>query len=141
MFRNTLLQMRKNTRDLRDVHHRRARSIGGSDLPENKSLVKASAHKNWHILFGTMNAFQICGFLNRSYQKPKNMTLVCRYVSGTEVLLFGSNGSSDTHKRRVAWDSLFKNMSFSEIIVCINQVWIDPVYQIEIKVRKVFKSV
>lgn len=66
--------------------------------------------------------------------------------------VFGSNGKSDFQKRRAqewvqskkprikkkqAWRDLFGSMSLTEIVQTINDVWIDPDYEIIIETQQV----
>lgn len=123
----------QNIQILTEEHHRRARSIGGTKNPANVSYVKKKPHQSWHILFGNMNAFQICDHLNKIKFKPKNIKIVCKFINGVEVKALGENNSKNERKVFSAWNILFKGMEFKEIIDYINNVWLDPSYHFYIK--------
>lgn len=111
-----------------EEHHRRPRSIGGTENPANVSYVKSKYHKCWHVLFGNMNAFQISDYINQVKYKPENLRVVCKFINGTQVKEYGKNNSKNMHKISYAWDALFKGLEFKEIIEYINNVWLDPSY-------------
>jgi len=114
-------------------HHRRPQSIGGKDTPANISNVIIDDHTSWHALFGNMNAFQICDCINKMEQKPKNVKIVCKFINGTQVKGSGKNNTEDKEKISSAWNSLFKELKFNEIIDYINSVWLDPSYHLYIE--------
>lgn len=111
-----------------EPHHRRPSSIGGSDAPSNCSNVVHRLHMHWHTLFGNMNAEQICNEINMSEWKPKGVTVVCKFINGREVESRGKHCSKKPRKRSNAWQALFKDLSFLEIIDYINSTWLDPSY-------------
>ena len=113
-----------------EEHHRRPRSLGGSNLPFNVSYVTPKLHKAWHILFGNMNAEQITSRINSFPQKPKGTTIVCDFINGTGVSLRGKNNSNNRKKCKRAWIVLFGDLSFNDAISCINNIWLDPSYHI-----------
>ena len=45
-------------------HHRKPRSLGGSNCEGNLSLVKATKHDAWHRLFKNFDAVTICSIIN-----------------------------------------------------------------------------
>lgn len=122
-----------------EPHHRRPRSLGGSNKEFNLSYVKSDPHKQWHTLFGNLNANQISEFINedlRNYRKPYFVT--CRFINGSEVKKSGKGGSKDPRIRSEAWRNLFFNniSSMKDIIAYINNVWFDPSYHLYLKKRK-----
>ena len=48
-------------------HHRRPRSKGGSDLPENISLVPEKLHNAWHLLFSNCSVSEIARIMNEHW--------------------------------------------------------------------------
>ncbi len=112
---------------LTEEHHRRPKSIGGTDAPSNISFVPAKLHKCWHTLFGNMNAFQIKDELNQWFA-PKRKRVVCKFINGSKVSIQGGQQTKNKNKRQKAFDMLFKNMTFSEAIDYINSVWLDGSY-------------
>jgi len=119
-------------------HHRRPRSLGGTDDSYNKSWVEKDLHNAWHIMFGNMDAFQIANYIN-SFDipyKPDNIYVVCKFINGDEVKKSGSvsnNFSKDESKILASWNKLFGRMKFEKIIAYINNTWLDPSYHLYIK--------
>lgn len=113
-----------------EEHHRRPRSIGGSSNPGNISNVTPEQHRAWHVLFGNMNAMQICDLINKSEFIPINLELVCKFINGKRVEKTGKNNSKNKNKRKEAWKKLFNRMSFRASIAYINSTWLDPSYHI-----------
>lgn len=109
-------------------HHRRPRSLGGTETPGNIYNVDPKLHNAWHTLFGNMNAYQICNSINVSSCKPKRKTLVCEFINGKPVKLCGEYESKKLTKRTRAWELLFKGLTFEETINYINNCWLDPAY-------------
>lgn len=119
---------------LTEDHHRRGRSIGGTKSVANISKVDPVLHDCYNIIFGNMNAYQTCNYLNQSKNKPPKFKLICKFINGSEVHL---NGKRDNFNKKVvdlAWKKLFNGMSFNEIIEYINNVWLDPSYHIYIEI-------
>jgi hypothetical protein len=52
-------------------HHRRPRSKGGSDAPENISKVSSKEHRAWHIMFNNMSPTQIAQKINDVWLDPR----------------------------------------------------------------------
>jgi hypothetical protein len=50
-----------------DRHHRRPRSRGGTDHPDNISIVRRADHKAYHRLFGNMLADEIAAMLTDTW--------------------------------------------------------------------------
>ena len=75
-----------------------------------------------------MNAEQIANSINSSPWKPEGVTVVCRFINGTEVSLRGRHNSKKRTKCQVAWSALFGGLKFYEAIGYINNVWLDPSY-------------
>lgn len=113
-----------------EEHHRRPRSLGGTENRANVSYVISRDYKNWHTLLGNMNAYQICNQLNKCTYKPPALKITCKFINGVEVLKSGENYSKKKTKISYAWYSLFKDMEFEEIIKYINNVWLDPSYHL-----------
>lgn len=112
-------------------HHRRPRSLDGSQKPSNVSYVPVRLHRYWHTLFGNMNAFQICNKINTRF-KPEGVTVICKFINGSEVTLTGGQESKNPNKEKSAWKHLFGDLTFSEIIDYINGTWLDPSYHLYI---------
>jgi hypothetical protein len=121
-----------------EEHHRRPRSLGGSTNTPNISYVNDKMHKAWHVLFGNMNAMQICKDLNKIKDfVPEGFTIVCKFINGTRVEKFGQNSSKNKNKRSYALYVLFKGlMNFEEKIQFINNTWLDPSYHFYTRKKK-----
>ena len=52
------------------VHHRKPRSIGGSNYPRNKSMLPLKLHRAWHDLFKNMRPEEIAALINLRYLDP-----------------------------------------------------------------------
>ncbi len=110
-------------------HHRRPRSIGGSDKPANISYVKDQDHKDWHTLAGNLNAYQLCNWFNKlEFIKPTNVILVCEFINGSQGKGHGGHNSKNKHKICSAWKSLSKGLNYEQTIEYFNSVWLDPSY-------------
>ncbi len=117
-----------------EPHHRRPRSLGGSDSPKNVSYVTPPLHESWHTLFGNMNIYQICNYLNSIHYKPENLYVVCEFINGDRILkMGGQNHSNDKSKISFAWNILFKGMNFTEAVSYMNSIWIDPSYHLYVR--------
>lgn len=132
----------KKSRSLRhsSKHHRRPRSIGGSSSEYNISYIKVEFHNCWHVLYGNMNAYQICEQLEidlRTYRNlEESLKLVCKFINGKEVMGSGSYKSKKPTKRQNAFSVLFKNKTIPNIIAWINNVFLDPSYHFYLVVNK-----
>ncbi len=84
-----------------EEHHRRCISLDGKKGKVNISYVKSSLHKDWHTLFGNMNAYQICKRINAMHYKPNNVFVICKFINGSEVLKNGENCSKKRQKYQV----------------------------------------
>lgn len=50
-----------------DKHHRMCRSNGGSNKPDNISLVPSHQHRAWHTLFANLLPPQIAEIINKTW--------------------------------------------------------------------------
>lgn len=58
------------SRKERDKHHRKPRSIGGTNEPRNISHVPRNKHEAYHLLFSNCTASQIADILNAYWLDP-----------------------------------------------------------------------
>ncbi len=118
-------------------HHRRPRSMGGSDSPYNISWVPRDLHNSWHTLFGNMNAYQIANRINSLDvpYKPDNVYVFCKFINGEEVggSSVNCNFSKDEAKIMLSWLKVFGEMKFEEVISYINNTWLDPSYHLYVR--------
>jgi hypothetical protein len=77
-----------------------------------------------------MNAEQIANQINSSPWKPEGVTVVCRFINGTEVSSRGAQNSKKKTKCTLAWNVLFGKLTFQEAINYINSVWLDSSYHL-----------
>lgn len=59
-----------NKKPVTNQHHRRPRSKGGDDSPENVIVVNYDKHKAWHLLFGTLHPEMIVTLINEIWLDP-----------------------------------------------------------------------
>ena len=127
----------KNRLDALTKHHRKPRSLGGLDTKRNISLVFRYKHQAWHILFD-------------SHTAPAMLELFLKFLN-----LFGTSERGTSHQnksvleliyssrsltlRQQAWDMLFRGLSIAKIIHEINDVWIDPDYELMVRTTRVKK--
>ncbi len=126
---------KKNSCDVvTNPHHRRPRSIGGTNDPANISFVKKYDHICYHIIFGNMNAFQTANRINQmdEYYKPLNIKVTCVFINGSQVEKWGANNSKNKALIKKSWDYLLNGLNFEQKISYINNVWLDPSYHLYI---------
>lgn len=61
-------------------HHRTPRSRGGSDKPENISVVRQADHNAWHTLFSNHSPETIACIINEKWI-PKDYRFICVRVT------------------------------------------------------------
>ncbi len=129
-----MLELKKKGGKLRiERHHRRPRSLEGSDEPANVSNVLPKLHRAWHVMFGNMNAEQTANTINSSSKKPKGDTVICVFINGKEVTLRGDHNCKDKAKFDDAWEIVFGDLTFPQSIDYANNVFLDPSYHMYIK--------
>ncbi|MES2930743.1 MAG: hypothetical protein V4665_03085 [Patescibacteria group bacterium] len=128
--------MAKKPKILTEPHHRRPRSLGGTETPGNISNVTGKLHRHWHTLFGNMNAMQICDHINEMPQKPRRLEVICKFINGIEVKKTGESHSRKQMKITIAWNELFKDLTFKATINYINNTWLDPSYHLYTEKKK-----
>lgn len=60
----------------KDRHHRRCKSNGGHNGPNNISIVERVKHNAFHTLFGNKTTEEITEVLNRVWINPNYMLIV-----------------------------------------------------------------
>lgn len=53
-----------------DIHHRKPRSLGGKNNPENLSEVPITEHRAWHTLFKNFGPIVIAAIINAAWLDP-----------------------------------------------------------------------
>lgn len=53
-----------------DVHHRRARSLGGTNEKRNTVTVRRTKHEAFHKLFGAGDPLEVAKILNETWLDP-----------------------------------------------------------------------
>lgn len=121
----------KKQRVVTEEHHRRPRSLEGSNAPANISYIEKRKHDAWHILVGNMNVYQIAEYFNETPYKPENIKIRCELINGSEVKKEGENNSKNMSKIKKAWNILFVDCeNFEQIIAYVNSVLLDPSYHL-----------
>lgn len=64
-------RMRKKRVGTLTRHHRLAKSEGGSNLPQNISMVPKHKHRAYHLLFGVATAHIVAEILNEKWIDPE----------------------------------------------------------------------
>jgi len=59
-------------------HHRRPRSTGGDNDPQNISLVTEKEHRAWHVLFANMGPQAIARAINKKWLDPNWWLVACK---------------------------------------------------------------
>lgn len=67
-------------------HHKKPKSIGGSDSPENISMLPKNLHSAWHCLFKTYDAHRIASLINKYYLDPAFEFIVVPKKTNNEKL-------------------------------------------------------
>lgn len=123
--------------EITEKHHRRPRSLDGSDDPSNIYRLPPNSHKNWHILAGNMNAMQICRVVNAfPWVVSLGVYLKCVLINGDVCRKKGKHNSTNEQRCQMAWDNLFKGLNFVQSVSFMNSALIDPSYHFYIKKRR-----
>lgn len=75
-FRQEIKKLKEHTGVTYNRHHLVPRSNGGTDDPENISVVPRHLHKAWHLLFSNMSPTDIANAINDKWIS-KEYKLVC----------------------------------------------------------------
>ena len=51
-------------------HHRKCRCVGGSNAPQNISMVPKKKHEAWHTLFGSLSPYQVAKIISETWVDP-----------------------------------------------------------------------
>ena len=118
-----------------EEHHRRPRSVGGTNTPSNISYVPSKKHKFYHTIFGDLNIYQIADKINAYFRPPIGFLVSVKFINGDEVKKEGiGHDSKNLNKLIPAWNGLFgKDTPLEECIAELNSRWIDPSYHLYIK--------
>ncbi len=114
--------------DGRNDHHRRPRSIGGFRDPRNlyKNAPKTK-HLLWHLLFGTLNAFQIVDEINRNKYFGRSSISLEQIGKLNITLKEGDYGCKDLVKLKCVFDFMFReDRARKQKLDTINHLWLDP---------------
>lgn len=136
-------KIKENTYDVHlDEHHRRPRSLGGSNDPSNISFVKQPEHRLWHAMFGNMNIFQITERINKIILNNIGKQVIPVFIKGKHIRAQGKNACKTIGKFIYHWKKFIEycNNSIDETIEWINNVWGDPAYILQIENRVIEKK-
>jgi hypothetical protein len=64
------MRKKKQKYTIKDIHHRRPKSLGGSNKPSNLSLVEAQKHRAWHTLFDNKDVPEVIRLINKYWIDP-----------------------------------------------------------------------
>lgn len=118
-------------------HHRRPRSLGGSNDPANIYYLPIASHKSWHVLVGNMNAMQACKTINSfPWVKSEGVYLKCRFINGNACRKRGRHNSKNLRLCQQAWDQLFKGLDFVQSVSYMNSALIDSSYHFYIRKKR-----
>lgn len=81
-------------------HHRRPRSIGGTNAGNNISLVHRDEHMAWHRLFKNFSAQAIAEIISSTWLDPKYKMLSVRADLFEEVLVYARNLEKATQPKQ-----------------------------------------
>lgn len=110
-------------------HHRKPRSIGGTDCTENISYVPVKQHRAWHHLVGNMSAPQIAIRLGTLFPNYYFLAVPNRYMTTIKLPLTYSTAKSKSlidKSIKILWGS--NGMRY--IVNNINHRWIDTDFTI-----------
>lgn len=65
-------------------HHRKPRSLGGQNTPENISNVDEVQHRAWHTLFINWTPYKICKRINQKWLDPEYKFVVIKTEDATD---------------------------------------------------------
>jgi len=123
-----------------NLHHRRPRSLGGSDSPSNLSYVDKKKHNAFHIIFGNANPLQTAHILGILYKDWAFTAIPKPHITN---IRFGQAGrSKNWNKLGIAFDDIgWNKKTVPTIIKEVNETWIDPDWSIMcFKKRKQLKK-
>lgn len=119
-----------------NTHHRRPRSIGGSNEGRNRSEVNQIRHSLWHDIFGSNHAQEIALVMNK-YELFGQGVVIDLVPTSDEYDTYQKGGRGRLSKTWAAptFQALFYGYTVEEIINEINSVWLDPDYRIVLKLK------
>lgn len=118
-------------------HHRKPEVNGGTMAPRNISNVTRLDHDAWHVLYDTLEAFDILPLFRNDYEVhsvhfPKSELSQKLYEEH-------SNKNYKRKRRKIMWDRLFADKTLSEILHAINTIWLDPDYKFHEEIARIKK--
>ena len=141
------------------IHHRKPGREGGDDSDENTSRVLLMEHQAWNILFDGYPVEKIAKLLERYWERfgnpkafleakekivsilkaPKKKTDK-RIYKAPELRRIRALGVRESiAKKMFAWTLLFYGLSVEEIVNVINNIWLDPEFEITAEIIEVVK--
>lgn len=127
------------------VHHRRPKSIGGSDEEPNLIRLPTCLHQAWHQVFGNSNAGQIASYISRRRLLVEEIVSTPRWWDMLDDSISQADALSTyvlhprnerlphmtTEAKNVWHNILFSHLGTSaKIIQEINQYYLDPCYRL-----------
>ena len=117
-------------------HHRKCKSLGGTNAFENLVVIPMKEHRAWHLIFDNKPAPQIAGIINAHYIDPTMELCVVDIVSGEQVDVDYRAVTEPTTKHWSAWQTLFNHQGIGYVCTMINEIYLDPDYQFFIRRRR-----
>lgn len=77
-FKKAMRKMTKDSQIAYSRHHRRPRSLGGSDHEHNISLVPKHLHSAWHTLFANHTPETIAAIISERWLDPAFVMVATR---------------------------------------------------------------
>ena len=109
-------------------HHRKLSSDGGGDHKGNISFVPLFKHRAWHVLYRDMTPREIIDLFSQDFEiygiDNKKSDLLKQLHEGW------ANNTDEKIKRTKAWYTLFADKTIEEIVEEVNNIWLDPNYEI-----------
>jgi hypothetical protein len=116
-------------------HHRKPQHLKGTDAPRNISYPPRYKHAAWHALYEDLPAADIISLFLIDYElmgmDVKKSQLTAE-LHGKHI-----NRDGPRIKRRDNWRILFDNRMIEEIVREVNTMWLDPDFELVIKIARV----
>jgi hypothetical protein len=146
---------RKNLPSSYTRHHRRPKSLGGASSDRNISIVLEHEHRAWTRLFDNLPALKVqekfeeywkvfrsgSGFIYKIRKVAMSTLTELELLEDAEVIFDKhellrirralSINKSEIKKAK-AWRLLFGRLSLEQMVAKVNNVWIDPDYELVI---------
>ena len=110
-------------------HHRKPRSIGGTDCTKNISIVPKQHHRAWHHLFSNLSATEIAVRMGKLFPDFFFISVPNVYMTRLRIPSCKSYARSKKLQDK-SIDILWSGLGMKRIVENINDRWIDPDFHI-----------